>query len=173
MVLSYSRKNAHMISYIKTGDFACDANCLNWKGLGICSHSVAVAEVNGQLKEFLRLKKHQKPPNLTNMVSTSAPRGRGRKGSVPTRHRKQSEPITTRVEMNISSCGSVILQSSSFDHSTLYLVPPPTYPALMNVLQSPMCGNQSYGSFLCGYAPYYYGQSSNVHQPLLPCPPPT
>ena len=81
------------------------------------------------------------------MVSTSAPRGRGRKGSVPTRHRKQSEPITTRVEMNISSCGSVILQSSSFDHSTLYLVPPPTYPAPMNVLQSPMYENQSYGPF--------------------------
>ena len=107
------------------------------------------------------------------MVSTSAPRGRGRKGSVPTRHRKQSEPITTRVEMNISSGSSVILQSSSSDHSTLYLVPPPTYPAPINILQSPMCGNQSYGPFHGGYAPYYYGQSSNVHQPLLPCPPPT
>ena len=107
------------------------------------------------------------------MVSTSAPQGCETKGSVPTRHRKQSEPITTRVEMNISSCGSVILQSSSFDHSTLYLVPPPTYPAPINVLQSPMYGNQSYGLFHCGYAAYYYGQSSNVYQPLLPCPPPT
>ena len=71
------------------------------------------------------------------MVSTSAPQGRETKGSVPTRHRKQSEPITTRVEMNISSGSSVIWQSSSFDHSTLYLVPPPTYPAPINVLQSP------------------------------------
>ena len=173
MVLSYSGKNPHMVSYIKTGDFACDANCPNWKGLGICSHSVAVAEVNGQLKKFLSSKKRRKPPNLTNMVPTSAPRSHGRKGSVPTRHRKQSEPITTRVEINISSGSYVISQSSSFDHSTSYLVPPPTYPAPMNVLQSPMYGNQSYGPFHCGYAPYYYGQSSNVCQPLLPCPPPT
>ena len=75
--------------------------------------------------------------------------------------------------MNISSGSTVILQSSSFDHSTSYLVPPPTYPAPMNVLQSPMYGNQSYGPFHYGYAPYYYGQSSNVYQPLLPCPPPT
>ena len=109
--------------------------------------------MNGQLKEFLSSKKRGKPPNLTNMVSTSAPQGRETKGSVPTRHIKQSEPITTRVEMNISSGGSVILQSSSFDHSTLYLVPPPTYPAPINVLQSPMYGNQSYGLFHCGYAP--------------------
>jgi len=33
------------------------------EGLGI-SHSVAVAEVNDQLQEFLSSKKHRKPPNL-------------------------------------------------------------------------------------------------------------
>lgn len=43
MVLNYSGKVPHMVSYNKTGDFTCDTNCPNWKGLGICSHSVAVA----------------------------------------------------------------------------------------------------------------------------------
>ena len=170
MVLSYSGKIPHMVSYNKTGDFTCDNNCPNWKGLGICSHSVAVAEVNGQLQEFLSSKKRRKPPNLTKMVSTSAPRGRGRKGSVPSRHRKQPEPITTRVEMSISGGGSVISQSPSFECST-YLTLPPTYPGSMNTLQSPMYGNQSYVPFQCGYPPYYYGQSSNIYPPLLPCQP--
>jgi len=73
MVLSYSGKIPHMVSYNKTGDFTCDINYSNWKGLGICSHSVAVTEVNDQLQEFLSSKKCQKPPNLANTVSTTAP----------------------------------------------------------------------------------------------------
>ena len=35
MVLSYSGKIPHMVSYIKTGDFACDANCPNWGSVHI------------------------------------------------------------------------------------------------------------------------------------------
>ena len=52
MVLSYSGKILHMVSYNKTGNFTCDTNCPNRKGLEICLHSVAVAEVNSQLQEF-------------------------------------------------------------------------------------------------------------------------
>ena len=49
MVLSYSGKPPHMVTPQKNGDFSCDASCPNWKSLGICSHSVAVAEMNGKL----------------------------------------------------------------------------------------------------------------------------
>jgi len=60
MVLSYSGKATHLVVSSKTGNFICDFNCPNWKGLGICSHSVVVAVVNGQLQEFLSAKKWHK-----------------------------------------------------------------------------------------------------------------
>ena len=46
MVLSYSGKAPHMVLPRKGGDFSCDGSCPNWKALGICSHSVVVAEIN-------------------------------------------------------------------------------------------------------------------------------
>ena len=53
MVLSYSGKLPHNYygntKQIKGGEFCCDSNCLNWKIKGICSHTVAVAEVNKKL----------------------------------------------------------------------------------------------------------------------------
>jgi len=92
MVLSYSGKVPHLVVSSKMGDFICDSNCPNWKGLGICSHSVVVAEVNGQLQEILSAKMRRKPTNLN---VTNAPRGRGRKGGAVSRPRKHSEPIVT------------------------------------------------------------------------------
>ena len=66
MVLSYSGKTPHMVTPKKIGDFSCDSSYPNWKSLGICSHSVAVAETNGQLRLFI-IKKEK------------IPTGRGRK----------------------------------------------------------------------------------------------
>ena len=53
--------------------------------MGICSHSVAVAEVNGKLAQFLSAekKKKSKAPNVTSLSTAKMPRGRGRKGGVP------------------------------------------------------------------------------------------
>ena len=48
MVLSYSSKTPHTVTPTKLG-YACDNNCANWKSIGICSHTVAVAQVNGNL----------------------------------------------------------------------------------------------------------------------------
>ena len=81
MVLSYSRKAPHMVTPKKNGDFSCDPSSPNWKSLGICSHSVAVAETNGQLQPFL-LSKKKKTPNVTSLFTTNMPKGRGQKGGV-------------------------------------------------------------------------------------------
>ena len=62
------------------GDFSCDAKCPNWKAMAICSHTVAVAEVNGKLQQFLSHKKRKRGVNVTKLLTTSMPRGRGRKG---------------------------------------------------------------------------------------------
>ena len=42
-------KVPHMVTPNKSRSFCCDSNCVNWKSLGICAHSVAVAEINGKL----------------------------------------------------------------------------------------------------------------------------
>ena len=60
MVLSYSGKAPHMVTPKKGGGFSCDSSCPNWKALGVCSHSVAVAEINGQLVQFLSSQKRKK-----------------------------------------------------------------------------------------------------------------
>ena len=46
MALSYSGKLPHMVT--PKENFA-DSNCPNWKAMGICSHTVAVAKVNKKL----------------------------------------------------------------------------------------------------------------------------
>ena len=128
--------------------------------MNICSHSVAVAEVNNQLNDFLGINKRRKSPNLTRLVSTSAPRGRGKKGSVASssRSRKLSEPVT-RVEMNINS--GPITQSSSLMPNVLGL-------------QSTFYGSNIFHP-VAGYpSPYQYGYPSyNYEQSLYPCPLPS
>ena len=59
MVLSYSGKAPHMVTPKKGGGFSCDSSCPNWKALGVCSHSVAVAEINGQLAVSIFLQKKE------------------------------------------------------------------------------------------------------------------
>ena len=65
----------------KGGRFACD-NCLNYKSLGICSHTVAVAEANGMLPVLITWFRKSKnvTPNLTKLLTLDMPQGRGRKG---------------------------------------------------------------------------------------------
>jgi len=60
MVLSYSDKSPHMVTPTKGGGFSCDSKCGTWKSLGICSHSIAVAEINGKLSEFIAFVQEKK-----------------------------------------------------------------------------------------------------------------
>lgn len=62
----------------------------------MCSHSVAAAEHNGDLDDFIQwLKKVQRAPNMTKLVTASMPKGRGRKGCAPPRKRMKRVPVTT------------------------------------------------------------------------------
>lgn len=89
MVLSHS----HLVTPLKGGGFSCDANCPSWKSTAICSHTIAVAQVNGKLPQFISyLRKKKVTPNITKLVTSNMPRGRGRKGSVPPRKRKLQVP---------------------------------------------------------------------------------
>ena len=48
-----------MLSYLlwvvpcKGGQIKCDSDCLNYKSMGICLHSEAVAQVNNDLQQFI------------------------------------------------------------------------------------------------------------------------
>ena len=56
MVLS---KVPHMVTPKKGREFSCNSSCPNWKSMGICAHSVAVAEVNKELPQFPSAKKRR------------------------------------------------------------------------------------------------------------------
>ena len=68
LVKSYSNPRPHLVKVKKGGQYCCDSDCPNWKSLGLCSHSVATAEKDGNLQCFVEwYKKAKKKPNLTNL----------------------------------------------------------------------------------------------------------
>ena len=82
MVLSYSSAKC------SSGQFKCDASCLNWVSSKLCSHSLAVAELNNDLVTFLEwYKNSSEHPNITSVAMASLSSGRGRNGGVPKRKR--------------------------------------------------------------------------------------
>lgn len=97
-VLSYRGTRPHLVIPKKGTSFVCDSDCPNWKALGICAHSVAVAELCHMLPEFIeKFKRNKKSPNLTKFADATMPKGRGRKGNVASRKRKLCTPIDTYV----------------------------------------------------------------------------
>lgn len=90
-VLSYSGKRPHLVIPKRGGSFSCDEDCPNWRALGICAHSVAVANLCSKLPEFVAwFKKSKKTPNLTSLAKATMPKGRGNKGSRCPRKRKST-----------------------------------------------------------------------------------
>ena len=70
------------------------------RSLGICSHSVVVAEVNHKLPQFVFwYRKSKKLLSLSKLAMTDMPKGRGRKGGRAPRKRKKPQPVTTRVPL--------------------------------------------------------------------------
>ena len=77
--------------------YCCDDKCAMFKGFSLCSHVVAVAECNGDLKSFLDAISSTCAPNLTAIANQGLPRGAGRKGGVPKRKRKSAVPCPVEV----------------------------------------------------------------------------
>ena len=107
MVESTSGNKPHLVSPGKGGKFTCDGECPNYKSFAICSHVIAVAEVNCMLKEFIsQFQKSKKVPNLSALAKTGLPKGRGRKGGEPARKRRKLPTPETRVALNPTSSHS-------------------------------------------------------------------
>lgn len=64
-----------------------------FKGFCLCSHVVAVAECNGDLKSFLDAISSTCAPDLTAIANQGLPKGTGRKGDIPKRKRKSTVEV--------------------------------------------------------------------------------
>ena len=63
LIKSNSHPCPHHVTLKKSGQYCCDRECPNWQSLCICSHSVAAAEKEGDLKPFVEwYKKSKKLP---------------------------------------------------------------------------------------------------------------
>jgi hypothetical protein len=107
MVLSSSSPVPHLVKRGSGGQYVCDSKCMSWTSSAICSHSLAVAEVNGSLLTFLSwFNSSTVQPNITTLAMTGLPTGRGRKGGVP--RRSKSHAAVTR---EVSTPRPVFLQT--------------------------------------------------------------
>ncbi len=102
-----------MVTPTKGGGFSCDS-LSKLEGHSFRSHSVAVAEVNGKLLQFVAfLKKAGKVPSVTNLVTCNMPRGRGCKGGATPSRRKRQQAPTTRVSMTVGAVGGQVTTGGS------------------------------------------------------------
>ena len=104
MVKSYSGSRPHLVTHKRSGQYACDDKCPNWRSLGICAHSVAAAEDNHELLLFVRwFTKAKKVPNITKLATTEMPAGRDHKGSkAPPKKRPKVQP-ESRIPFSVVS----------------------------------------------------------------------
>ena len=181
MVMSRSGQRPHLVLPCKGCQFKCDSDCLNFKSLGICSHSVAVVEINQQLQEFVvGFTKSKKQPNFSAVAVHGMPTGRGRKGSQAPRKRKQSQPVTERVDQ-IASIQNTQSISGSSNH-TLNIHNPGTVGHIPCSFRSPgpsylPCESVWTPPYLGWYAdfpppPTLMAQDEGWYADLQPSPPP-
>lgn len=102
MVKSYSSPVPHLVTKCSSGQYKCDSKCLNWSSSQLCSHSIAVAELNSDLLSFLSwYNASSVQPNITTVAMAGLPVGRGRKGGTKrtrsrTTERKAPEVYVSR-----------------------------------------------------------------------------
>ena len=92
MASSFSGKTPHFVSGRSNGQYVCDSACIQWNSAKICSHTLAVAETNGELRQFLQWYTTSGVcPNITVLGMEGLPKGRaGEKGGRSKRKRTRS-----------------------------------------------------------------------------------
>ena len=118
MVKSFSSSKPHLVMAKNTGQYSCDSHCPNWRSLKICSHSVAAAEFNGELKKFVAFVSKCNPrPNISKLATTHMPVGRGRKGGVAPSKKKKKVKASSRTSFaDVLNNDYDPLEGTSSDH---------------------------------------------------------
>ena len=81
-VLSKSNTQHHHVKGNSNAEYTCDDRCLHYKSISICSHTIAAAHSNGELKWFGERRRGQET-NLFQLAKHGMPLGAGRKGGHP------------------------------------------------------------------------------------------
>ena len=173
MVASRSGQRPHLVVPCKGGLIKCDSDCLNCKSMGMCSHSVTVAQLNKCLQQFVTaiIKANRKPKLSLHGMPTE----RGRKGGQAPRTRKKAvERATNRVgrlsSSSIVATASNLSAVGEMNNSTMLNLTT-HYP-----YQSPLYCQPSYqGSYPGSYwmNPYYSKSSPGPFSYVPPCTPST
>ena len=117
MVLSRRGKRPHLVTPKRSGGYACDDDCPQYRSSRLCSHVVAAAEDAGKLPNLVAsFGKVKRVPDITKLATTSMPRGRGRKGSRAPSKRTPSTDIEQRAELNPSQSSSPVISVSTLSN---------------------------------------------------------
>ena len=105
------RERPHLIEKGKTeGEYKCEKTCPHYNALKLCSHVIATAEANKDLKAFLQLyvkKKDAEKMNLSRLLQYDMPSNPVCKGGKPSTSRRSTPklPIEERYRKSYpSSC---------------------------------------------------------------------
>ena len=94
-VLSYHSDTPHIVRPKGNTHYICDSNCAQWSSSKICSHTVAVANYNDSLPQFLEwYVSSASQPNITTLAMSGMPPGRGRKKNQITRKRVKRHSVS-------------------------------------------------------------------------------
>ena len=92
IVQSSTGKQPHFVKETNKGGYACDSNCLAYKSMRICSHTLAASLKEDCVQQLVEWHKKLKfTPNLTCIAEEGKPSGVGKKG-----HRKASSKAATK-----------------------------------------------------------------------------
>ena len=107
MILSYSQVAPYLVQAKSDGQYICDNSCQQWLSSQLCSHTVAVAEHNGDLLSFLQWYiTFARNPNMSTLAMIGLPHGRGRRAKRQ-RNRTCNPPVddtTVRPGLQTTTC---------------------------------------------------------------------
>ena len=104
LVKSSTSPQPHLVTANSKDVYMCDKNCQMFKGFSICSHIVATAHTNGDLKVFLDKVNSRCKPNLTAIANHGMPSGTGRKGGVAKQKRSRKLPAIETLPLFGRNC---------------------------------------------------------------------
>ena len=134
MASSFTQKAPHFVSSRRGGQYVCDSTCIQWNSAKICSHTIAVAESNGELN--LWYTSSGVGPNITTLGMEGLPKGRaGQKGGRSKRKRTRSDArpeqmITVTQCSAASECGPSGVNIGASTSQINYNVVLPSRPPL-------------------------------------------
>ena len=98
MVKSKSGTVLHLVTATNDLEYKCDDKCPQYKSLFVCSHAVAAAQFNGEVKEFMewyRRRHGNHQPSFIKLAVHDMPAAAGRKGGKLPRKRVNRSYVST------------------------------------------------------------------------------